>query len=209
MTRSIVTIAFAAALAVAASGCAVSGAAEADHAGPSALEGNETTSAEPHASSDDHDEHAHDASSHHYSPFAVRVTGMEQFDIVTFKDVTSGVDNPDLLTYELLAETLAAVLQEDPDLELASHVIFAEELRDPANHMSCELEHLYVDVWRSEGPDRWGFSLWSGCGEDDNFAWDEVPAVVQDGMEDLRPLAEGIAASLQTAVETGCFRAEC
>ncbi|MEZ4472917.1 MAG: hypothetical protein R3F60_19450 [bacterium] len=49
------------------------------------------------------------------------------------------------------------------------------EWTTPAWHGQCRGEHLYVDLWRSPGPDRLGFSVWQGCGADDQLMSVELP----------------------------------
>ena len=74
---------------------------------------------------------------------------------------------------------------------------------------SCR-ERVYV--WRSESPKRWGYSLWSGCGESDNFAWQEVEvdeAKVGTLTEEVSPLAESIADRLAEAESSNCFVKQC
>ena len=83
---------------------------------------------------------------------------------------------------------------------------------DPSNHLACGSDHLYVDVWQSDAPKRWGYSLWSGCGEDDNFAWKEIsyePSVAGDLSHDVKPLAQSIVASIREANARGCYQKTC
>ncbi len=145
-----------------------------------------------------------------YSPFALAVGGEAPFQLISFKDV--GMSLPEDArgyVYESLAESLASSLGRRPDGPLTSHVVHDPTLTDPAAHLACEGGHIYVDVWSSgEG---YGYSLWSGCGEDDRFAHREIAAreAGDDTVAALLPLAEDMAAQLRSAVATGCFTRHC
>lgn len=152
------------------------------------------------------------APSVHYSPFLLRVSGAAPFRIVSFKDVgiTSATRALRPLLYEAIAHSLAHQLNSDPSRALSSDVDYSEEIADPANHTHCESEHIYVDIWQSQQPPRWGYSLWSGCGEDEQFAWEELAAPAGDDLiGKVEPLTRQIASSLREAVDSGCFRKSC
>lgn len=134
------------------------------------------------------------------------------FSTITFKDVGlhRGSSDPNDPMLEVIAESLSYELQSSPKLEVRqSRVEYHSELSDPSNHMSCEVDHLYVDLWN--GRDRWGYSLWSGCGEEDNFAWREVeiPQDVTRLPDRVEPLTDDITRSLARAHETQCFQKRC
>jgi hypothetical protein len=136
-----------------------------------------------------------------YSPFVVEVEA-SPFDVISFKDVGMSLPAPDRsLAYESLAEGLALELR-----ERQSRVRYEEDIRDPANHVACAGRHIYVDLWSNA--ERLGYSLWSGCGEDDRFDWRELER--QPTIEaDVDELSRAIATSLDTAIETGCFTRRC
>ncbi len=136
-----------------------------------------------------------------YSPFVVRV-GNAPFALISFKDVgMSLADDERSLVYESLAEGLSLELA-----SLQSTVEHEPAIADPASHVACEAEHIYVDLWR-EG-EGWGYSLWSGCGEADKFGHHRVEAD-GDHLASIDPLANHIASRLREAVRTGCFTAHC
>jgi len=146
-----------------------------------------------------------------YSPFVLKVnTKGSVFKTVSFKDV--GVNNiPDeerAVLYETLAESLAYGLTEDRQLSMTSSVVYDKEILDPNNHLACGSDHLYVDIWRSDK--RWGYSLWSGCGEEDNFAWKEIEyKPSEDVTSDVDPLTRDILSTLRTADSKGCYQKTC
>ena len=145
-----------------------------------------------------------------YSPFALEMSGDAPFRRISFKDV--GMSLPEAergFVYESLAESLSSSLGRRLDAELASHVVHDPALTNPASHLACEGGHIYVDVWSAgEG---YGYSLWSGCGEDDRFAHREVAPrdTGDDRVAALLPLAEDMAAQLRSAVASGCFTRHC
>jgi hypothetical protein len=117
-----------------------------------------------------------------YSPFVVDVDSASHdavpFHLISFKDV--GMSLPDDATrqvaYESLAEALSlelADLSGDPGAPTSSSVRHDHGLTHPSAHLACEGGHIYVDVWRSGEGGPYGYSLWSGCGEDDRFAYNE------------------------------------
>lgn len=154
----------------------------------------------------------------HYSPWVVTLQsraepGVEQqFDEISFKDVGlssfTPAERPE--TFEAIAQSLATQLGGDAELPLQSHATYSEAMSRPENHRSCAPRHVYVDLWESEDPARWGYSLWSGCGEDDRFAWEELSRTGDaHGGEAITRLTRHIAGSLRTAIQTGCFTRRC
>ncbi len=160
-------------------------------------------------------EEAKKPSSHHYSPFVLDVKSQQSlFRKISFKDVGVKVEKDELREslYETMAESLASELSVDTALSMPASVVYDEEILDPLNHLACGSDHLYVDVWQSEEPRRWGYSLWSGCGEEDNFAWKEVsftPHPAGDVVEEIKPLAQSIVASIREANARGCYQKTC
>ncbi len=155
---------------------------------------------------------------YHYSPFVLKVSSPNSaFKKISFKDVGLRHLDKDQATrhgfYETMAESLAYELQMNEELDMsASRVIYDEAIVDPANHLACGSNHLYVDVWRSAEPTRWGYSLWSGCGEEDNFEWREVefePATDGDVIKDVSTLSKSIMESLEQADARGCYQKAC
>lgn len=150
--------------------------------------------------------------SYYYSPFVVKLGG-GHFDTVSFKDVglarESKEANDPLL--EVISQSFALKVNQHEALGYDTEVTYDEQLLDPANHLSCGLNHLYIDVWQSSSPDRWGYSLWSGCGEFDNFAWKEVPATAgdEDLTQHVEPLTSHIVESLAEAAKSKCFQKTC
>lgn len=153
--------------------------------------------------------------SHHYSPFVLDVKSKRSlFRKISFKDVGVHVTRDELREslYETMAESLASELTVDTALSMPASVVYDEAIMDPLNHLACGSDHLYVDVWKSDAPSRWGYSLWSGCGEDDNFAWKEVsfsPHPAGDVTEEIKPLAQSIVASIREANKRGCYQKTC
>ncbi|QDG54299.1 hypothetical protein FIV42_27200 [Persicimonas caeni] len=160
----------------------------------------------------DRESGADEAKSYYYSPFVVKLAG-GKFDTVSFKDV--GLDRESTDANDPLLETIshsfARKVAAHKVLGYQAEVMYDEEILDPSNHLYCGLNHLYVDIWQSSSPKRWGYSLWSGCGELDNFAWKEVPDTVAD--EDLtlyvEPLTSHIVDSLAEAARSNCFQKSC
>lgn len=149
---------------------------------------------------------------YHYSPFVVHLEG-SPFAEVSFKDVGLARPNPtptDPLL-EAISESFAYKIREHGTFGGDSQVVYDERILDPDNHLFCGSNHLYVDVWHSQSPDRWGYSLWSGCGEGDNFAWKEVPATgdAKDLPDQVEPLTSSIVESLAEASANNCFQKTC
>jgi len=137
-----------------------------------------------------------------YSPFVVQVAS-SPFDVISFKDVGMSLPEEDrALTYESLAEGVALELSD----ERSSLVSYDERAASPDAHLACEGRHIYVDLWSND--ERLGYSLWSGCGEDDRFALEELtrPGTPE---RDVDELSRAIASSLDRAVATGCFTRRC
>lgn len=149
--------------------------------------------------------------SYFYSPFVVSLAGNHPFKVVSFKDVglkrATPVPNDPLL--EVIAESVAQHLSQST-LNVEAAVSYDEAILDPNNHVACGSDHLYVDIWRS-GDTKFGYSLWSGCGEDDNFAWKEVPATFEpdDLATVVEPLAASITETLSAATAKSCFQKTC
>ena len=146
-----------------------------------------------------------------YSPFVLKVNAKDSvFKTVSFKDVgVNGIpDEERAVLYETLAESLAYGLTADQQLSMTSSVIYDKAILDPDNHLACGSDHLYVDVWRSK--QRWGYSLWSGCGEEDNFAWKEIEYTPNpDFTSEIDPLTRDILSTLRTADSKGCYQKAC
>lgn len=145
-----------------------------------------------------------------YLPWVVDVANVEAFHQISFKDVGLSVEDPAI--YEILASGVAEELMTLEPLPFDATLDFDVALADPAHHLACGDAHIYVDVWRGHAPDRLGYSLWSGCEESAQFAWNEVPMSVetwQDPATTLTPLARAIAGSIGDAVQTNCFRRVC
>ncbi len=151
----------------------------------------------------------------YYSPFLIRGQGNLKFDTISFTDV--GIENPeakpaDMLVLETIAESLLYEIQAHPELEFSARVEYDEELLDPMNHRTCDADHLYVALWRGYEPDRWGYSLWSGCHERQKFEWAEIEdpdPEVEDLIEWVEPLTKSIVESIDDAHVEDCFTAVC
>lgn len=154
------------------------------------------------------------AITHRYSPFVLNIQG-SPFDKVSFKDVGVHLEDAEeaQALYEAIAESLAVELGQQQQMSLQAEVAYEEAITDPANHLSCGASHLYVDVWRAEAPSRWGYSLWSGCGDEDNFAWREIHLTkevnVEDTLEHVLPLTRGIVESWAKAAAKNCYQKTC
>ncbi|HJL17769.1 MAG TPA: hypothetical protein RMH99_19040 [Sandaracinaceae bacterium LLY-WYZ-13_1] len=148
-----------------------------------------------------------------YSPWVLELEGDAEgpFTEISFKDVglSRRPDADRERVYEAIAMSLAQQIDADAELALESRVRYSEAMSDPSNHRSCAPRHVYVDLWEGRAPARWGYSLWSGCGEDDQFAWREVRRPPGDGSEAIASLTRSIAGSLREAVRTGCFTRAC
>ena len=146
-----------------------------------------------------------------YSPFVVEVNGGDlRFDHITFKDVGMSVLPEDrAFVYETVAESLSARLAEGVGMSLNTRVLYSEDAADPAYHRACTPNQVYVDLWHDASIPKWGYSLWSGCGEDAQFAWRELETTEPDPAIAVDPLTRDIAADLARAVTAGCFTKHC
>ncbi len=154
---------------------------------------------------------AADAPTHRYSPFAIRLDGHRYFDVVTFKDVSRPLPDPELQTDELMAEGFALALRRTHPAVMTD-VVHEPGLLDPGNHVFCDRRHLYVDFWRSPpgAQSRWGYSLWSGCGDDDRFAWQEIDGPAAYGLaEQVDRVVGHIADRLSLADGEACHQRRC
>ncbi len=173
-------------------------------------EGHTDRHADRHADLGPSEEQEVEPHAHFYSPFALRMrTPGLPFSVISFKDVGMSIPEPDrAFVYEGIAEGLAHALTHAGEGPMSSEVQHRLAVADPNNHLHCEGAHIYVDLWReTEG---WGYSLWSGCGEDDEFAHRAVTASVEHvRLASLEPLTRDIADRLRDAVRTGCFTRNC
>ncbi|MGF1469126.1 MAG: hypothetical protein ACFCGT_23625 [Sandaracinaceae bacterium] len=146
-----------------------------------------------------------------YSPWVVEVEAayadMSTFDLISFKDVgLMSVPSPRREeAYETIARSLATELMSGG--EVMSRVSFSSEQADPQHHLACGARQIYVDLWAGRQPARYGYSLWSGCSDEDRFAWSEVPRPEEDPA--YGALATSIADALRSAMQTGCFQRHC
>lgn len=104
-----------------------------------------------------------------YSPFGVHAH-TRRAQTISFKDV--GLRLPEAqrtVVLEAIAEAVATRLE--------GHAEHHPDWATEGWHGQCRSEHLYVDLWRSPGPDRLGFSLWQGCSADDQLMSHELPTV--------------------------------
>lgn len=147
-----------------------------------------------------------------YSPFVVHVQGEVPYRRVSFKQVGPPLASVDrTLLFESIAESLALELGRT-EQRLTSETRFTPEVQDPANHLACGSAHIYVDFWNegSQSHPVYGFSMWSGCGEESLFAKDAVEAPSEADLPDqVLPLARRIAERLDHAAKTSCFRRSC
>lgn len=149
-----------------------------------------------------------------YSPFGVRLADGSTFELISFKDVglkTSPSTSRKLL-FEAVAQAIAYQLKVDDQFQLRPRVVYDETLADPNNHTYCEKNRLYVDIWHGTSPERWGYSLWSGCSEAHQFAWNEIEdeaAISDDVSASAESLAKGIVESMSKAREDDCYRRAC
>lgn len=135
-----------------------------------------------------------------YMSQTVQVGASHWFQHVTFKDVglATGVADRDGWM-----RTVTRVLAATLDRRLHAHAGVEPRVADPAWHRSCLGRHVYVDLWRGSSPDRVGFSLWRGCGESDQFAWQEVP--LSGGWQASAPdVARAIAHALRVCDAVTC-----
>lgn len=147
----------------------------------------------------------------HYSPFVVEVSGQGVlFEQITFKDVGMSVAPEDrAFVYETIAESLSSQLAEEAGMSLDVQVVYSEDTADPAFHRACGANQVYVDLWHDASSPKWGYSLWSGCGEEAQFAWRELGTSGADPATTIEPLTRDIAANLAHAVAASCFTKHC
>ncbi len=143
-------------------------------------------------------------STHDYSPFAVQIAGHAAFDVVTFKHVGNQSLPGASFHFEAVAEALAMSFERP---NLSAEVVFDPKLTKAESHRACGAEQLYVDFW-PVGEGGWGYSLWSGCGESDRFAWEEFSSG-GDATAQMLELASRIKTSLERADESGCYVKAC
>lgn len=148
-----------------------------------------------------------------YSPFALKVSGMDDFDIISFKSIgfVEPLGGTKGLVLEALAASLRRELEAHSDLSVRAEVYHDESLTKSQNHRSCEMRHIYVDVWHSKSPERLGYSLWSGCDERTQFAWREVPSNGEDKsiVDQLTPMTRDMADKIANATVSDCFQRFC
>ena len=161
------------------------------------------------------EEQAQESAGEYHSPYVVTGDGDLSFEKITFTDV--GLSAPesgpvDQIILEAIAESVAYELRAHEALEFDAEVRYDEALIDPDNHLYCDSDHLYVALWRGYEPDRWGYSLWSGCHEGQKFEWKEIddpyPAE-SDPVTWVEPLIDSIVESIDDAHEEDCFVAQC
>lgn len=173
----------------------------------------EEATTQPSTSGADTGATSNGASDRVYSPFGLRLRGFPGFDVISFKSVgfLEAVAGSETLVFEGLAQSVRRQLEAHPQMDVRADVYHDESLADPANHKSCDRNHIYVDVWHSSNPRRFGYSLWSGCGQSDRFAWHEVPASDEASsiVDQIAPLARDIADRLADEQKGGCFQREC
>lgn len=143
-----------------------------------------------------------------YSPFVVQVRGDVPYQQISFKQVGEPIASVDpAVLFEAIAESVALELSVGAG-GLISETIYDPRVTDPAVHKACGAAQIYVDFWQES--DGFGYSLWSGCGEESRFALDQVGAPEQESVADqVTPLARAIARRLSRATETRCFQRTC
>lgn len=146
-----------------------------------------------------------------YSPWVITVRGENlPFDEISFKDVgmSSLAPSHRAEIYEAIARSLADELEAHE--ALSASVRHSEAAARPEHHLHCAPRHVYVDLWQGRQPERWGYSLWSGCTDELRFAWREVPRPA--GLDE-RAMSEEVARSIEAAIHealrTRCFRRSC
>ena len=157
----------------------------------------------------------HEVVDQYYSPFLLTGEGEFRFEKISFTDV--GLNQPDPgpvepYLLETIAETLAYAISDHEALDFTPNVEYDPKLLEPANHRHCDKDHLYIALWRGYEPDRWGYSLWSGCDERQKFEWEEILdpyAEEVDTITWVEPLTESIVDSIQEAQDEDCFVARC
>ena len=142
-----------------------------------------------------------------HSPFVLRINGHPTFSTISFKNVTSKT-SASQTDFELMAESLALTLRRSHP-HLLVEVVYAPEFLNPTNHLFCAERHLYVDFWGLKKGHVWGYSLWSGCGEDDRFAWRQFDDHVVDIALQIERIAYDMGQSIKRADQRGCYRRMC
>lgn len=145
-----------------------------------------------------------------YSPFVVDISSPHMaFETISFKDVTKGgISSSRDEIMETLADGLGTSIVDDPVFNASYELRYDEEITKPSNHVSCGQNHLYIDVW--EYADHFGYSMWSGCSADDEFAHSSVVVKPSDDPTDLiAPLVSDIHKKLAKAHSTKCFLKTC
>lgn len=150
----------------------------------------------------------------YYSAFGVKVRHNEHFDLISFKDV--GLDRSDPKPngpfLEALAQALAYRFDTHDSLAADARLVYNESLADPEEHTYCEKDRLYVDLWHSSAPSRFGFSLWSGCSNNQRFEKTEMPGPSIDKAPPenvVEPIAKEIVDSVQSAERRDCYKKAC
>lgn len=139
-----------------------------------------------------------------WSPFEVALHGHPAFSVVSFK-VYGQAAAPE--AQEMVADALALALRVRD--RLSTEVVYAAELMSPAAHRYCEPAHLYIDLWPEDGDGRWGFSLWSGCSEEDLFARAKLASPAADLAGQLVDVAGRIDRSIRAADARACYVRAC
>ena len=141
------------------------------------------------------------------SPYVLQMSTEAPFDRISMKDVGMSIaPNEREAMYERVASSLSTALADDDELPMSSVVLYSQEKETPAGQLTCGHQQVYVDLWEPNGQQRWGYSLWSGCGEEDEFAHREVDRA---HAKDVDTLTQSIAKALRHAVATQCFSREC
>lgn len=153
---------------------------------------------------------------HYYSPYFLEGQGDLAFQTISFTDVGLSPlkEGPvDGFILETIAESLAYTIIEHEELNFTPQVKHDLRLADPTQHLFCEEHHLYIALWRGFEPERWGFSLWSGCEDYHEFAWEEVVDPLEEGEEDIlnrvEPLTARIVEKIEQAHRQGCYTSMC
>lgn len=143
-----------------------------------------------------------------HSPFVLHVsTDALPFQRISMKDVGMSIAPSDRdHVYEQLAVSLSSALAHDEELPMSTEVLYSTDVEAPSAVYSCGIREVYVDLWQPDGQERWGYSLWSGCATDDQFAHHEV---ARDQPDDFTGLTRSIAHALREAVKTRCFTRRC
>ena len=142
-----------------------------------------------------------------YSPFVLRLSGHTTFSTISFKNVTTGV-SASQVDFELMAESLAMALRQSHP-HILVEVVYAPEFLNPTNHLFCAERHLYVDFWGLQTGQVWGYSLWSGCGEDDRFAWRQFDGYFRNIALQIERITLDMGRSLKRADERACYQRAC